>query len=350
MTGTLVVLLLMLLWVIAARALPHLAKRACVWYLRRCRGAFHWGAYGDSGRYVVLLNERQYHEAMRRPFQGTGTDAETTTHPPFWTRPRWSEPVALALLSVFLALPLAAQDPQSVPVPPAVEPSPEPTPKPKQWEASFDGGAASVSVPEDGVKGYASLRATLVGEPSWVNLRLIAQARADRTANGAALSIEAFKSFRSIEAGLGALYRIRNSPVSVLGVGSLSWNVESDIKGLSDPNLWSFGAGACIERFKLWPNGGIACLAGGRWSGKDGIRFDLTQPLDGSADGKVLLAVESTVAFKKLPDLIRAVPSALQAAPLTTQPLGQEQIVGIAQRLPVTVKVSVLVRPWAKKF
>jgi hypothetical protein len=33
------------------------------WYLRRCWGAFHHGPYGAAGgRYVVLMNERQYHE------------------------------------------------------------------------------------------------------------------------------------------------------------------------------------------------------------------------------------------------------------------------------------------------
>lgn len=34
-------------------------KLVC-WYLRRCAGAFHCYEYGDSGRYVVLMNERQY--------------------------------------------------------------------------------------------------------------------------------------------------------------------------------------------------------------------------------------------------------------------------------------------------
>lgn len=31
------------------------------WYLRRCGGAFHTSPYGPKGRYVVLMNEDQYH-------------------------------------------------------------------------------------------------------------------------------------------------------------------------------------------------------------------------------------------------------------------------------------------------
>jgi len=33
-----------------------------VWYLRHCGGAFHHFAYGPNGRYVVLMNEQQYHD------------------------------------------------------------------------------------------------------------------------------------------------------------------------------------------------------------------------------------------------------------------------------------------------
>ncbi len=35
--------------------------RFIVWYLRRCAGAFHFFPYGPKGRYVVLMNETQYH-------------------------------------------------------------------------------------------------------------------------------------------------------------------------------------------------------------------------------------------------------------------------------------------------
>lgn len=31
------------------------------WYLRRCGKAFHCYSYGLKGRYVVLMNDRQYH-------------------------------------------------------------------------------------------------------------------------------------------------------------------------------------------------------------------------------------------------------------------------------------------------
>jgi hypothetical protein len=30
-------------------------------YLRHCWGAFHASAYGQDGRYVVLMNDQQYH-------------------------------------------------------------------------------------------------------------------------------------------------------------------------------------------------------------------------------------------------------------------------------------------------
>ena len=32
------------------------------WYLiKKCGGAFHINPYGEKGRYVVIMNERQYH-------------------------------------------------------------------------------------------------------------------------------------------------------------------------------------------------------------------------------------------------------------------------------------------------
>lgn len=43
----------------------RLIHKAIQWYLRRSGGAFHTNEYGPSGRYVVLLNEDQYH-AFRR--------------------------------------------------------------------------------------------------------------------------------------------------------------------------------------------------------------------------------------------------------------------------------------------
>lgn len=38
----------------------HTIHKLIVWYLRRCGGAFHCYQYGPQGRYVVLMNERQY--------------------------------------------------------------------------------------------------------------------------------------------------------------------------------------------------------------------------------------------------------------------------------------------------
>lgn len=31
-------------------------------YLIKCGGAFHCKPYGDTGLYVVLMNEKQYHD------------------------------------------------------------------------------------------------------------------------------------------------------------------------------------------------------------------------------------------------------------------------------------------------
>lgn len=42
--------------------MKRLIHKAIQWYLRRCGGVFHTNPYGPSGRYVVLMNEYQYHE------------------------------------------------------------------------------------------------------------------------------------------------------------------------------------------------------------------------------------------------------------------------------------------------
>lgn len=42
----------------------HLLHKAICWYLRRAGGAFHCYNYGAAGRYVALMNERQYHRYM----------------------------------------------------------------------------------------------------------------------------------------------------------------------------------------------------------------------------------------------------------------------------------------------
>jgi len=44
------------------------------WYLRRCAGAFHCYNYGETGRYVVLMNEGQYAQYNKRC--NTGSEAK----------------------------------------------------------------------------------------------------------------------------------------------------------------------------------------------------------------------------------------------------------------------------------
>lgn len=39
----------------------HLIHKIICWYLRKCGGAFHAFPYGTQGRYVVLMNDDQYH-------------------------------------------------------------------------------------------------------------------------------------------------------------------------------------------------------------------------------------------------------------------------------------------------
>lgn len=243
--------------------------------------------------------------------------------------------VPLALLAALFAVPAFAQDPQTVPpvAPAEALPSPAP-PKPKLWSASFEAGPSTVSTPED-LKGYASVRATLTGEP-WPGWRVFAQGRADRTTDGSAQTIESFSSFRSAEALGGALYRIGNTPVSVIGVGAMSWSLEEGARfTITDPNLWSFGGGLCLEKWNWWPEGGLACVGVGRWAGRDGVRFDFTYPVKGG----VSLVVGTDVSFKKLPDVLRALPGAIA---VVTDPT-PEQLAGAGQRLPVAVKVGVLV-------
>jgi len=53
----------------------HAIHKLICWYLRRCAGAFHCHNYGETGRYVVLMNEGQYSQYMKRC--DTGTHAKT---------------------------------------------------------------------------------------------------------------------------------------------------------------------------------------------------------------------------------------------------------------------------------
>lgn len=43
--------------------------RFIAWYLRRCAGAFHVFPYGPRGRYVVIMNEDDYHAHTNRDRQ-----------------------------------------------------------------------------------------------------------------------------------------------------------------------------------------------------------------------------------------------------------------------------------------
>ena len=42
--------------------MERVIHRFIVWYLRRAGGAFHTFKYGVDGRYVVLMNETDYHK------------------------------------------------------------------------------------------------------------------------------------------------------------------------------------------------------------------------------------------------------------------------------------------------
>ena len=46
-------------------ARKHIHK-AIVWYLKRCGGAFHSGAYGENGKYVKLFSDAEYNDYQRR--------------------------------------------------------------------------------------------------------------------------------------------------------------------------------------------------------------------------------------------------------------------------------------------
>lgn len=45
--------------------MKHFLHRLIAWYVWRCGCAFHLNAYGEDGRYVVLMNERQYNDYTR---------------------------------------------------------------------------------------------------------------------------------------------------------------------------------------------------------------------------------------------------------------------------------------------
>lgn len=51
----------------------HLIHKLICRYLRHCSGSFHCYPYGPKGRYVVLMNEDQYHQFQKSIFQGTNS-------------------------------------------------------------------------------------------------------------------------------------------------------------------------------------------------------------------------------------------------------------------------------------
>lgn len=46
--------------------MKRIIHKAIVWYLKKVRESFHTGAYGDDGRYVVLMTEVEYHQFMHK--------------------------------------------------------------------------------------------------------------------------------------------------------------------------------------------------------------------------------------------------------------------------------------------
>jgi hypothetical protein len=54
----------------------HTIHKLICWYLRRCSGAFHCYNYGETGRYVVLMNEDKYSQYQKRCDHGDGGPPE----------------------------------------------------------------------------------------------------------------------------------------------------------------------------------------------------------------------------------------------------------------------------------
>ena len=48
------------------KLIRNLIQKTIVRYLRCCGGAFHCFPYGKLGRYVVLMDERQYGDHMKK--------------------------------------------------------------------------------------------------------------------------------------------------------------------------------------------------------------------------------------------------------------------------------------------
>lgn len=218
-------------------------------------------------------------------------------------------------------------------------------PKPV-WTVTADAGPATVSTNEE-TKPSPFARLTVSGEP-WLRWEFGGRGDLTRTTDGGAFTIEDFTSFASIEALAYARYRIKNSPVTIGAVGAVTWSREASITSPRDPRLWTAEAVLCLDRFVWWSQGGIACLGAGKRGpvGSGGaVSFSATQPIQGN----VYLTVDADIPFVQLPAFARALPGAITSAPLTGPP-SPEQIRGVAQKLPIAVRVGVLVRLKSFKF
>ena len=51
------------------KLIRNLIQKTIVRYLRCCGGAFHCFPYGKLGRYVVLMDERQYGDHMKKTWE-----------------------------------------------------------------------------------------------------------------------------------------------------------------------------------------------------------------------------------------------------------------------------------------
>lgn len=277
------------------------------------------------GGVLGLLLYRKFGWWLRGRKRAGGVIAGSTSHA-----------FSLALLSAFLALPALAQDLKLAPEKPATV-----------WTVDVLGGPSTSGVGDE-VKPYVTGRVTVFADPS-INWQIFGRGEIQRTPNGGdAFSIETLKTFASVEGLVGARWRIKGSPYFSLGaVAGASFSRESDIKSPRDPRLYTAEGLLCGERFKFWPAGGLACLGVGHRgpAGGGAVSLSIAQPLG----GPVLLTVDADVPFNQLPEFIRALPGAATSAPLTGPPT-PEQIRGIAQRLPIAVRVGVLVRVSGWKF
>ena len=61
------------------KLIRNLIQKTIVRYLRYCGGDFHCFPYGVRGRYIVLMDERQYGDYMKKAWQPTPTRVKKDT-------------------------------------------------------------------------------------------------------------------------------------------------------------------------------------------------------------------------------------------------------------------------------